>query len=596
VLYPLSYEGGRPSIVSRHRPRTPALKLLTVSFGLAGYTVISATDGEGSRQTCHHGRSEMPTVTDALATAIAAALAGLGVDVATDSIHLERPARREHGDWSTNIALTTAKAPGRPPRQLAADLAERLNAAPPRHVRLVDVAGPGFVNFHLHDTWLYDVLGAVVEEGEDGYARLDLGHGQRVQIEFVSANPTGPIHVGNGWFASYGDALARLFERCGFAVSREYYVNDTGGQIQRLGASVLARRDGSPLPEGGYGSGFIKGLAAAYEGPEDVAEAGRWAAERTLGYIRLQMAEIHIHYDEWFSQASIEESDAVERAMAQLRDRGLVFEEDGATWLRTAEFGDPREKRVLRRSDGEFTYLAGDIAYHCDKFLVRGFDRVINVWGADHQGQVASLKAAMAALGVAPDRLEIRLGQMISLASGKMSKRAGNAVDLDDLVDDIGADAMRLLSLVNSIDQATTIDLDKVRAESKESPVYYVQMAYARIAGIGREAAKREVVRWPLAEADLTLLAHERELDILRSLSQLPDVVGQGCDERAPHKVTTWVRELADRFHGFYHDCFVLHPDVPPELAQARLWLVEAARIGLAIGLGLLGVAAPETM
>jgi arginyl-tRNA synthetase len=538
----------------------------------------------------------MPTVKDALATAVAAALAGLGVEVAADAVHLERPARREHGDWSTNVALVAAKSAGRPPRQLATELAEILNASPPRHVRQVEVAGPGFVNFHLYDTWLYDVLGAVVEEGEEGHARSDMGRGQRVQVEFVSANPTGPLHVGNGWFASYGDALGRLLERCGHAVSREYYVNDTGGQIARLGSSVLARRDGSPLPEGGYPSGFIKGLAAAYDGPEDVVAAGRWAADRTVGYIKLQLAEIHIHFDEWFSQASVEESQAVAETIAELSERGLVFEKDGATWLRTADFGDPREARVLRRSDGEYTYLAGDIAYHRNKFLVRGFDRVINVWGSDHQGQVPSLKAGMAALGVPPDRLEIRIGQMISLASGKMSKRAGNAIDLDDLVDDIGADAMRLLSLVNSIDQATTIDLDKVRAESRESPVYYVQMAYARIAGIGREAAKREVTRAPLAEADLTLLTHERELDILRSLSQLPDVVIQACEERAPHKVTTWIRELADRFHGFYHDCYVLHPDVPAELTQARLWLVEAARIGFAIGLGLLGVAAPETM
>ncbi len=538
----------------------------------------------------------MPTVQHHLATAVAAALSDLGIEVAPEAVHLERPARREHGDWSTNVALVTAKAARRPPRQLAADLAARLEADPPPHVSGVEVAGPGFVNFHLDDTWLHDVLRTVIAEGEDTYATSDIGRGERIQIEFVSANPTGPIHVGNGWFASYGDALGRLLERNGFAVSREYYVNDTGGQIRRLGESVLARRDGTPLPEGGYGAGFIKGLAAAYEGPEDVAEAGRWAADRTLGYIKLQMAEINIHYDEWFSQASIEEGEAVAETVALLRDKGLVFEEDGATWLHTAEFGDPRERRVLKRSDGYYTYLAGDIAYHRNKFMVRGFDRVINVWGADHQGQVASLKSGIAALGVDPERLEIRLGQMISLASGRMSKRAGNAVDLDDLVDDIGPDAMRLLSLVNSIDQATTVDLDKVRAESRDSPVYYVQMAYARIAGISREAAKRNVVRRPLDEADLSLLTHERELDLVRSLSELPDVVAEGCAERAPHKVTTWVRELADRFHGFYHDCYVLHPDVPDELTQARLWLAEAARIGFAIGLGLLGVAAPETM
>jgi arginyl-tRNA synthetase len=538
----------------------------------------------------------MPTIRDVLSDAILDALESLGVQPPSEAIHLERPARREHGDWSTNVAMTTAKVAGRQPRQLATELADRLNSEPPVHVERVEVAGPGFINFILNDSWLYDVLRGVVQGGEEGYARPSLGDGEPVQIEFVSANPTGPIHVGNGWWASYGDAVARLLDRCGWDVSREYYVNDTGGQIRKLGASVLARRSGTPLPEGGYGAGFIKGLAAAYEGPDDVAAAGRWAAERILGYIKLQMDEINIHFDEWFSQASIEESEAVDETVDLLRQRGLVFEEDGALWLRTADFGDPREKRVLRRSDGDWTYLAGDIAYHRNKFLLRGFSRVINVWGADHQGQVASLKAGVAALGVDPDRLEIRLGQMISLASGRMSKRAGNAVDLDDLVDDIGPDAMRLLSLVASVDQSTTVDLDKVRAESRDNPVFYVQMAYARIAGIGREQAKREVIRRPLAEVDLNVLVEGRELDVLRSLSELPEVIEQACLERAPHKVTTWVRELADRFHGFYHDCWVLHPDIPDEVTQARLWLVEAARIGFAIGLSLLGVTAPETM
>jgi arginyl-tRNA synthetase len=538
----------------------------------------------------------MPTMRDVLSEAILAVLRDLGVEPTTADVHLERPARREHGDWSTNIALTTAKAVGRQPRQLANELAERLRAHPPQHVERVEVAGPGFINFFLDDRWLYDVLRDVVQSGEEGYARPNLGQGERIQVEFVSANPTGPIHVGNGWWASYGDAVARLLDRCGWDVSREYYVNDTGGQIRRLGGSILARRAGTPLPEGGYGAAFVKGLAAAYEGPDDEAAAGRWAAERILGYIKLQMDQVNIHFDEWFSQASIEESEAVDETVELLRQRGLVFEEDGALWLRTADFGDPRERRVLRRSDGDWTYLAGDIAYHRNKFLIRGFSRVIDVWGADHQGQVASLKAGVAALGIDPDRLEIRLGQMISLASGRMSKRAGNAIDLDDLADDIGPDAMRLLSLVASIDQSTTIDLDKVRAESKENPVFYVQMAYARIAGIGREQAKRDVIRRPLEKVDLDLLVHERELDVLRSLSELPEVIEQATLERAPHKLTTWVRELADRFHGFYHDCWVLHPDIPDDLSQARLWLVEAAKVGFAIGLNLLGVAAPEKM
>jgi arginyl-tRNA synthetase len=538
----------------------------------------------------------MPPIQDILSQALADAMRGVGVGIAAGDVRLERPARREHGDWSSNVALTAAKAAGRKPRELAEELRDQLNQPPPLHVRDVEVAGPGFLNFRLDDTWLHEVLSQVVSEGEEGYARPRVGDGQRVQVEFVSANPTGPIHVGNGWWASYGDSVARLLDRCGYEVHREYYVNDTGGQIRKLGASVLARRSGAPVPEGGYGAGFIKGLAAAYEGPEDPVAAGQWAAGRILAFIKMQMAKVNIDFDSWYSQASVEESNAVEETIDELRRRGLIFEEDGATWLRTGDFGDPREKRVVRKSDGDYTYLAGDLAYHRDKFLVRGFDRVINVWGADHQGQVPSLKAGVAALGVEPDRLEIRIGQMISLASGKMSKRAGNAVDLDDLVDDLGPDAMRLLSLVNSIDQATTVDLDRVRAESRESAVYYVQMAYARIAGIGREAAKRQVARRDIGSTDLGLLNHERELDLLRSLSELPTVVEVACLERAPHKVTTWVRELADRFHGFYHDCYVLHTDNPEELTQARLWLVEAARIGFAIGLGLLGVAAPESM
>ncbi|HEV7760876.1 MAG TPA: arginine--tRNA ligase, partial [Acidimicrobiales bacterium] len=493
----------------------------------------------------------------------------------------------------------SAKKASRNPRELANQLVDAIVADPPPHFVGVEVAGPGFLNFHLQPTWLHDVLSDVVTQGEKDYARSDLGAGERVQVEFVSANPTGPIHVGNGWFASYGDSVARLLERCGHDVSREYYVNDTGGQIRRLGESILARRAGRAVPDGGYPSGFVKGLASAYEGPDDIAEAGRWAADHTLSFIRTQMASVNIHFDEWFSQASIQESDAVAETVALLRDKGLVWEEEGALWLNTKQFGDPREKRVLRKSaenGGDYTYIAGDIAYHRNKFLVRGFDRVINVWGADHQGQVSSLTAGVEALGVPAGKLEVRIGQMIRLDGGRIGKRLGNAVDLDDLVDDVGADVMRLLSLVSSIDQSTTIDLDKVRSESRESPVFYIQYAHARIHSIGRFAADQNVVRAGLDDVDLSLLTSERELDLLRSLSQLPEVVELACVERAPHKVTAWVRELADRFHGFYHDCRVMGEGIPPELTQARLWLVESARIGFAIGLDLLGVTAPESM
>ena len=517
-----------------------------------------------------------------------------------DDVVLERPAVKDHGDWSTNVAMKLAKSQKRNPRELATELATHLTENPPEHVQKIDVAGAGFLNFTLGDGWLHDVLTEVVTQGEDDFARhAATGTQEKVMIEFVSANPTGPVHVGNGWFASYGDAVGRLLQRTGAQVHREYYVNDTGGQIDRLGASILARRQGMPVPEGGYPDGFVKGLASAYEGPEDQTEAGRWAAERILRYIRTQMERVNIHYDEWFSQASIEEGPAIEEAIAELDKKGLVFEEDGALWLNTAPFGDPREKRVLRRSPdngGTYTYLAGDIAYHRNKFVTRGFDRVINVWGADHAGQVPSLKAAVEALGIDPTRLEVRLGQMVSLSSGRMGKRLGNAVDLDDVVEDIGPDATRLLSLISSPDQAVTLDLDQVRAETRESPVFYVQYAHARIASIQRVAEERGVERQPLDDVDLAVLTHERELDLLRTLSKLPLVIKIAADERAPHKVTHWVRELADRFHGFYHDCYVMGEDVPAELTQARLWLVESTRIGLRIALHVLGAEAPERM
>ncbi len=534
-------------------------------------------------------------IRDDLAAAVRASLAALGVE-APGEIVLERPRVPEHGDWSTNVALASAKAASRNPRELATQLADSLNRAHIPHVESVEVAGPGFVNFRLHDTWLHEVLREVVESGVDGYAKPDIGQGERVMIEFVSANPTGPLHVGNGWFASYGDALARLFERTGHEVTREYYVNDTGGQVRRFGASILARKHGQPVPEDGYPGQFVADLGERYDGPDDVAEAGRWGGERVLEDIRTTLESINIRYDEWYSQASIEESGAVAETIEVLRGKGLIFDREGATWLRTEDFGDPRKERVLIKSNGDVTYLGGDIAYHRNKFEIRRYDRVIDVWGADHQAQVPSLLAAVEALGVPRGQLEVKIGQMVSLASGRMSKRLGNTVDLSELIADIGPDATRLLTLLSSVDSPTTVDLDAIRNDSRESPVYYVQYAHARIASINRVAAERGVARLPLASADVALLAHERELDVLRSLFELPDVMVAALDERAPHKVTTWVRELADRFHGFYHDCYVMGEGVSADLTQARLWLVEAVRIGLAIGLDVLGVHAPDVM
>ncbi len=579
--------------------REPAARQPVEEDGRGRLRVAEAIDSErlaGCQRGEHRSeRYDQRVIRDDLAAAVRASLTSLGVEPPAEIV-LERPRVAEHGDWSTNVALATAKGVGRNPRELAAELADHLNAADLPHVAKVEIAGPGFVNFRLHDTWLHEVLRDVIAGGVDDYARPDLGHGERVMIEFVSANPTGPLHVGNGWFASYGDALARLFARTGHVVSREYYVNDTGGQVRKFGASILARKHGQPVPEDGYPGEYVADLAVRYDGSDDLVEAGRWAGEHVLADIRETLESINIEFDEWYSQASIEESGAVAEAIEELRAKGLIFDREGATWLRTEDFGDPRKERVLIKSNGDVTYLGGDIAYHRDKFFVRGYDRVIDVWGADHQAQVPSLIAAMEALGVERGKLEVKIGQMVSLASGRMSKRLGNTVDLSELINDIGPDATRLLTLLSSVDAAPTIDLDIIREQSRENPVYYVQYAHARIASIHRVAAERGVERMPLVDVDIALLVHDRELDILRTLVELPDVMVAALEERAPHKVTTWVRELADRFHGFYHDCYVMGEGVSPALTQARLWLVEAVRIGLAIGLDVLGVHAPDSM
>ncbi len=535
------------------------------------------------------------TTTGQIVDGIVRALQAAGIDVAPGEVALERPQRPEHGDLSSNIALVVAARAGRAPRAIAEDLAGRLGAFDLPHVEAAEVAGPGFVNLRVRPSYFHEALAAVLAAGPENYARPDVGHGERVQVEFVSANPTGPLHVGNGWFASFGDALARLLARCGYVVEREYYLNDTGNQIRLLGESLLARRAGTAPPEAGYQGAYLVELAASYDGPDDATAAGRFASKAIVENIRATLARLGIVYDEWYSQASIEESGQVDETIAILREKGLVYDKDGATWFASSEHEDNRD-RVLITSAGERTYFAGDIAYHRDKFLVRGFDRVIDVFGADHHGQVPSLRAGVAALGVDPGRLEVELGQLVSLVSGRMSKRSGQYVRLDELIDTVGPDATRLLALLGSINQATTIDLDAVRRQSMENPVYYVQYAHARIASIERVAAERRVTRHPDARTDLSVLVDPHELELIRRLIDLPQVLADAALARAPYKVTNWVRQLAADFHGFYHECRVMGDDVPSSLTEARLALVEAVRIGLAIGLGVLGVSAPDSM
>ena len=559
------------------------------------------TRNRGKASRCWATRVELSSKTgvslvirDTLVSALRTALSTLEVDPMPDSIGLERPARREHGDWSSNVALVCGKASGWNPRELAGRIAEILNANLPEHVSAVELAGPGFINFRLHDTWLHDVLISVLADGEN-FGRSNIGNGQRVLIEFVSANPTGPLHAGHGRGAAYGDSLARIMSHCGYDVSRENYLNDRGTQMQLFAASLAARRNGDPLPEGGYAGDYI--VEWANEMPADPSlDVMEWGEQRAVADHRETLERMNVSFDSWFSEKSMVANGAIDETLADLRSRGVVYDEDGAVWLRSTDYGDDKD-RVLVKSDGEFTYLLPDIAYHRQKFA-RGFDLLIDVWGADHHGYVPRMKAAMVALGHDANELECAILQLVNLLRGgepvRFSKRAGNIVELRDVLDEVGADAARLTYLLQSIDSTQTFDYDVVRSRAMDNPVYYVQMAYARLQSIFRLAAERKVEVPVSVQVDL--LVHERELEILRVLSEFAETLETAANDRAPHRITTWVRELAGAVHGFYHDCYVLGDGIAPELTHARLRLAEAASIGLACGLDLLGVSAPDQL
>ncbi len=551
-----------------------------------------------------------------LAGAISAALTRLGVDADRSRIGLERPARADHGDWSTNAALVHAKRAGLAPHDLAQRLAAELDGAGLPHLERTEVAGPGFVNLHLAPSWLHDVLAEVLREGVDGYACSDIGSGQTVNLEFVSANPTGPLHAGGGRWGAFGDSLARLFRRCGYETVTEYYVNDRGTQMDLFGRSLAARLASESVPDDGYHGEYVtewaNELAVEIEADTAVADAGplavlearggaafaaSWGRERALRDVAESLAAMNVGFDHWQSEALLVDSGAMDDVIERLRDAGKVYEQDGAVWLATSEYDDDKD-RVLRRSDGEPTYFVPDIAYHHAKFG-RG-DRVIDVLGADHHGYVPRIAAAMQMLGHPAESYEAIVGQNVTLMrDGKvieLSKRTGTMVEVRELIDAVGPDVARFAFLLQSIDSRQTIDIDLLSAQAAENPVFYVQYAHARIASVARRAESDGVAPVPAPGTDLSPLTGDRELALLRALEVLPSVVEIALRERAPHKVTTWVRDLAAAFHGFYHDCPILHSEVPPEVRDARLCLTEGTRIGLAIGLDLLGVDAPEAM
>jgi len=561
-----------------------------------------------------------------VASALADAVAAGDVDLAElPEVALERPRDPSHGDWATNVALVSAKAAGMSPRALAEIVAGRIAGHP--DVAAVEVAGPGFINLRLSDAALQRVVSQVREAGT-GFGRVDLGQGRRVQVEFVSANPVGPMHVGHGRWAALGDSMARVLAHAGWDVQREFYVNDAGVQMEIFAKSVAARylqKCGREVPfeDEWYQGTYIAEIAeeiCASEGPvwadadpaEREAHFREKAYQQVLAHLQHVLGGMGVDFDVWFSERTLHEKDAagrdaVDRAIDALRDAGYVYEQDGATWFastRFTEYGDDKD-RVLRKSDGELTYFASDIAYHADKFG-RGFDRVINIWGADHHGYVARMKAAVAALGY-PGQVEMVIGQLVTLLRNgevvRMSKRTGEMVTFEELLDEVGADAARYFFLRRSTDQSLDFDIGLAKEQSSENPVYYVQYAHARICSILRKAAGDPASNEPAAAiaarltaggADLTLLTDPAELTLVRKIAEFPEVVEAAAEALAPNKLTRYAEDLAATFHQFYTQCHVLTDDAA--LTAARLALVDASRVTLAAVLGLIGVAAPERM
>jgi arginyl-tRNA synthetase len=538
-------------------------------------------------------------IRDQLIAVVQTALDACGYPAPPGGVELTPPKDSTHGDFTTNVAMQLAKAVGQSPREIAARIADELERARPAHLERVEVAAPGFLNLHLSPTWLHEVLLAVVAKGE----RYGHGHtldGLRINLEFVSANPTGPLHAGGGRWVAVGDALANLLAAQGAVVHREYYLNDAGNQLDTFAASLFARYEDREPPEDGYHGQYLVDMAALMRAElgDTVTEeqAREWGYQHNVRTLQHDLARIGVQFDTWFSERTLHEGGNVKRVLDDLRARSVVFEHDGATWLRATDFGDQRD-RVLVKSDGSTTYLCNDIAYHRDKFE-RGWEHLIDIWGADHHGQVKSLQSGIEALGYPEGEPEVLLGQLVKLMKAgepvRISKRTGDVIALADILDEVDPDVARLTFLLQGIDTTQTFDLDVVTAQSMENPVYYVQYAHARIASIGRKAAEVGVTRLPVLDTSLAPLTHERELELLRALEAYPGVLAEAAMLRAPHRVTTWVRDFAKAFHGFYRDCRVISDDAA--LTQARLWLAEACRLGLASALAILGVHAPDEM
>jgi len=544
-----------------------------------------------------------------IADAVASAAGELGIHGDLPVPELSPPKQVAHGDFTCNIALGLAARANLPPRTVAQAIADGME--PVDFVERTEVAGPGFINVFLTNDWLHAVLTRVVTEGP-GYGHA-VSNGLRAQVEFVSANPTGPLHVGHARNAVLGDALARLLEAVGWTVEREYYFNDAGRQMDQFGLSLEARYlevlgHESLMPEDGYFGSYVTDLATdiAHEhgdafadlAPEDRLTSVRAeGARRVLDQIRATLDRFGVRFDVFFSEVELARKGEIAAAEQRLRDNGYAYDAEGAVWFRSTAFGDDKD-RVIVRSSGAHTYFGADCAYLVDKFS-RGFDRMVYVWGADHHGDVMRLKGAAEALGLDPDAVEIVLYQFVSFLRGgepvKMSKRAGTFISLDELIDEVGADAARFTLLQFSNDSAMNFDIDVVKRQTMDNPVYYVQYGHARIASIVRKAEAAGMALGSLGDSDLSLLSARPELDLLRALADIPEVIANAAAQRAPHRLTHAAVDLAATFHRFYTECRVLDPD-QPALSLARLWLCAGTKQVIANLLSIIGVSAPASM
>src|SRR4051812_9816916 len=524
------------------------------------------------------------------------------------STTVERPRNPEHGDYASTLALQLGKKAGVAPRELAAALAEELGRQP--GIKSVDVAGPGFLNIRVDAAAVGTLAREIVLAGAN-YGHSETLGGERINLEFVSANPTGPVHIGGVRWAAVGDALSRLLRAAGAVVGTEYYFNDAGSQIDRFARSLYASAKGEPAPEGGYGGAYIAEIATAVraEAP-DVLELGdaeavevfrRVGVDLMFAEIRQSLTQFGVTFDVYFNEKDLHNRGELQEALDRLREQGHVFEADGATWLRTTGFGDDKD-RVLRKSDGDWTYFAADCAYYLDK-RKRGFERVVIMLGADHHGYIGRMKAMVACFGDDPEHhLEILIGQLVNLVRDgqpvRMSKRAGTVVTLEDFVDALGVDATRYALARYSSDSPIDLDVELWTRATRDNPVYYVQYVAARTANVARNAADVGLTRGQPGDMDPGRLGDDKERDLLKALADYPSVVATAAELREPHRVARYLEELAGTYHRFYDKCRVLPVGDEPitDLQRARLWLNDATRTVIANGLGLLGVSAPERM